>query len=99
VLEWLCSLAARHPSQQHVFLAGNHDFALAAFLGLVGGFDAADADAQAARYKKWRDSEGPLYGAPDAAGMHLQGRRYATRVGWNEHSVFNSEACAPRARA
>jgi hypothetical protein len=95
VLDWLCSLRQRHPAQQHVFLAGNHDFALAAFLGLVGGFDGAAADVQAAGYEPWRENEGPLYAAPDAAGMHLQGRRYATRIGWDEHSVFSSEACVP----
>lgn len=92
MLSFLCALRRRHPRQTHVFLAGNHDLAMAAFLGVAPNVDGARADKQAAEYVPWRRNEGPLYGAPDAAGMHLQGRRWATRVAWDEHSVFQSEA-------
>jgi len=35
VLDFLCGLPLRFPQQRHVFLAGNHDFAFAAFLGVL----------------------------------------------------------------
>lgn len=35
VLDFLVSLPQRYPQQRHVFLAGNHDFAFAAFLGVL----------------------------------------------------------------
>jgi hypothetical protein len=77
VIEWLSSLPAAHPAQQHVFLVGNHDFSMASFLGLVAGVDGAASDAHAAAHNPWRSGELPLYTGPGAAGMHLQGRRWA----------------------
>jgi hypothetical protein len=35
VLDFLVSLPQRYPEQRHVFLCGNHDFAFAAFLGVL----------------------------------------------------------------
>ena len=92
VLEFLSSLRVRHPRQTHVFLAGNHDLAMAAFCGQLQGVAAAGADAAAAGYETWRPNEGALYAAPDASGMHLQGRRWAVDVSWRQRSIFNSEA-------
>lgn len=76
VLSWLVALPAAHPGQQHRFIAGNHELALCTFLGLWP-VDPAEADAAAAAYEPPRGGEAPLYAGPGAAGMHLQGRRYA----------------------
>ena len=92
VLDFLCALPAKHPLQTHVFLAGNHDFAMAAFLGLKGVLQPAVADAMCAAYKPWR-AEGKLYAGPGVElGMHLQGRRWAVDIGWNSPGIFNSES-------
>ena len=85
VLDFLCALRTAQPRQQHVFLAGNHDYAMAAFLGLQGVLPAAEADAMAQRYVAWRKNEGALYAGPGCEqGMHLQGRRWAVNLGWNQ---------------
>lgn len=91
VLAFLCALRATQPRQTHVFLAGNHDFAMAAFLGLQGALGAEEASAMARSYEPWRPQEGPLYDAPDSAGMHLQGRRWAVGLAWNQVGIYNSE--------
>ncbi|OWM82511.1 hypothetical protein CDL15_Pgr002086 [Punica granatum] len=35
VIDFLISLPSRYPRQKHIFLAGNRDFALAAFIGAI----------------------------------------------------------------
>lgn len=92
VLDWLCSLAKKHPRQAHVFLTGNHDFAMACFLGLQGVRGAAEADAAARDYTPWREREGPLYDGPGSVGMHLQGRRYAVGLAWDKVGIYNAES-------
>jgi hypothetical protein len=91
VLEWLSSLPAAYPAQQHVFLVGNHDFSMATFLGLIDGVDAEEADAQAAAHNPWRRGELPLYEGPGAAGMHLQGRRWAN--GGRDKLYYSDKTC------
>jgi hypothetical protein len=92
VFDFLCALRTQQPRQTHVFLAGNHDFAMAAFVGVQGVLGAEEAEAMARAYKPWREREGPLYAAPDASGMHLQGRRWAVGVAWNQVGIYNSES-------
>eukprot|EP00514_Thraustochytrium_sp_LLF1b_P004654 CAMPEP_0184507426 /NCGR_PEP_ID=MMETSP0198_2-20121128/236_1 /TAXON_ID=1112570 /ORGANISM="Thraustochytrium sp., Strain LLF1b" /LENGTH=343 /DNA_ID=CAMNT_0026897173 /DNA_START=387 /DNA_END=1418 /DNA_ORIENTATION=- len=93
VLDWLVGLGARHPQQSHHFLCGNHDFALASFLGLLPerhSHNAANNNsktfippAQGDYSATWRDNytpqrpEGELYKGPGHERMHLQGVRFA----------------------
>lgn len=80
VIDWLLSLRAAHPRQKHVFLAGNHDFSFAAFVGALPpapeGFRAADTwrgyESEALREGWW---SGPGYEE-----MHLQGRRWGGTI-------------------
>lgn len=86
VIEWLSSLNSRQPGQEHIFLAGNHDFGMTAFLGL-GGAQYNNSK----HYKPWR-KEPLLWGTDEAgavldstaAAMHLQGRRWGA-VGTQSH--------------
>lgn len=86
-VEWLTGdLPRQHPGQHHHFLCGNHDFALAAFLGLLGepGADlSATWRAPGEAAAKMADER--LYAGPGLEAMHLQGARYAVEGG-----VFNS---------
>ena len=93
VLAFLCALRATHPAQTHVFLAGNHDLAMAAFLGLLGTLPPPVADEMARSYKAWRPKEGKLYAGPGCElGMHVQGRRWAVDIGWDSVGVYDSES-------
>ena len=76
VIEFLANLHKTHPHQKHVFLAGNHDLGLCAFLGLAPFDDVKGlAEKTAASFKSWRgDSLFPGYNKYD---MHLQGARLA----------------------
>jgi hypothetical protein len=82
VLDWLCCLRAARAAAQNttVFLAGNHDVACSAFLGLLPPArctsDAATMAAHLAAYTP-RATEAPLYAGPGVDGMHLQGARWA----------------------
>ncbi|KAI4310494.1 hypothetical protein MLD38_035468 [Melastoma candidum] len=80
VIEFLSSLRSLYPRQTHVFLSGNHDFAFAAFLGVlprpVGGYEFAEGWKEFEENKEregWYDGEG--YGE-----MHVQGRRWAGKI-------------------
>ncbi|GAQ87112.1 hypothetical protein KFL_003320050 [Klebsormidium nitens] len=81
VLDWLIFLDKRYPKQKHVFLAGNHDFSFAAFLGVLppppAGFSykstwegLAAREPQRVEKEGWWDGEG-------VEEVHLQGRRWA----------------------
>lgn len=86
VLEWLSTLDARCPDQEHVFIAGNHDFACACFLDLLPVDCACAADTYN-DHTPWR-AEPPLWEGPGAEGMHLQGRRWA--AGEEDFCVYES---------
>lgn len=74
VIDFLISLPAKFPTQKHVFLAGNHDFAFAAFLGLLSpGFDAQETWKE---YEESEEREG-WYNGDGFEAMHLQGRRWS----------------------
>ncbi|XP_030532432.2 tyrosine-protein phosphatase RLPH2-like [Rhodamnia argentea] len=78
VIDFLLSLPSAYPNQTHVFLAGNHDFAFAAFVGAVHG------DAEAFRegwkvFESYEESEG-WYRGEGYEKMHLQARRWAGKI-------------------
>lgn len=97
IFDWLIHLKETRPNTY--FIAGNHDHALALFLGL---FDAPDGFSmkttwEFAEPKQKREKEGWWTGTTEAEtnSMHLQGRRYGGEfpyVGWGD-SIMNSAAC------
>ncbi|KAK4272764.1 hypothetical protein QN277_021273 [Acacia crassicarpa] len=80
VIDFLIQLPSRYPNQKHVFLSGNHDFAFAAFLGLLppppDGSKFSDAWKQ---FEASEDREG-WYKGDNYENMHLQGRRWAGSI-------------------
>ncbi|KAL6138400.1 hypothetical protein ACLB2K_063683 [Fragaria x ananassa] len=85
VLDFLISLPARYPRQKHVFIAGNHDFAFAAFLGVVPPpLDGSEFREGWREFEDNEEREGWFKGE-GYEGMHLQGRRWAGRkTGFNK---------------
>ncbi|XP_076925448.1 tyrosine-protein phosphatase RLPH2-like [Bidens hawaiensis] len=80
VVDFLTSLPSKHPNQSHVFLAGNHDFAFAAFVGAIP----PPPDGSAFRdtwdeYAANEEREG-WYKGYGYENMHLQGRRWAGKM-------------------
>ncbi|KAL8516875.1 hypothetical protein ACS0TY_015217 [Phlomoides rotata] len=84
VINFLISLPSRYPNQSHVFLCGNHDFALAAFLGILPSpFDGSEFSETWKEYAMNEERE-RWYKGEGYENMHLQGRRWAGRmVGFN----------------
>ena len=83
VIDWLIALKASHRAPVY-FLAGNHDFGLAAFLGsLPVSTSRPPMELESTRKASWTSGFWP-HEVP--GGMHYQGRR------WAEGSVFDSEA-------
>ncbi|XP_030453806.1 tyrosine-protein phosphatase RLPH2-like [Syzygium oleosum] len=78
VIDFFLSLPAAYPGQTHVFLAGNHDFAFAAFVGAVPGDAGAFREAWKV-YESYEESEG-WYRGEGYEEMHLQGRRWAGKI-------------------
>ncbi|KAL3754117.1 tyrosine-protein phosphatase RLPH2 [Eucalyptus grandis] len=78
VIDFFLSLPSAYPGQTHVFLAGNHDFAFAAFVGAVPG-DAASFREGWKVYESYEESEG-WYRGEGFENMHLQGRRWAGKI-------------------
>ncbi|KAL6133569.1 hypothetical protein ACLB2K_065804 [Fragaria x ananassa] len=85
VLDFLISLPSRYPRQKHVFIAGNHDFAFAAFLGVVPPpLDGSEFREGWRQFEDNEEREGWFKGE-GYEGMHLQGRRWAGRMtGFNK---------------
>lgn len=81
VLAFLVSLPRRYPQQQHVFLCGNHDFAFAAFLGVLPAPPSADIDYPSTwdEFQPHEKREG-WWSGPGQEEIHLQGRRWAGRI-------------------
>lgn len=77
VISFLLSLPSLYPRQQHVFLAGNHDFAFSAFLLLLppppNGTHLKDTWKE---FEANEEREG-WYKGEKYEEMHLQGRRWA----------------------
>ncbi|XP_071698495.1 tyrosine-protein phosphatase RLPH2-like [Rutidosis leptorrhynchoides] len=80
VIDFLISLPSKYPNQSHIFLAGNHDFAFAAFVGALpfpaeNGLFSDTWD----EYKMYEEREG-WYKEIGYENMHLQGRRWAGKI-------------------
>ncbi|KAL0744038.1 hypothetical protein Bca4012_085551 [Brassica carinata] len=80
VIDFLIALPEKHPDQTHVFLAGNHDFSFAGFMGLLprpsNGSKLMDT---------WNEFEGNeeregWYKGQGYEDMHVQGRRWAGKT-------------------
>ncbi|XP_024519361.1 uncharacterized protein LOC9628977 [Selaginella moellendorffii] len=82
VLDFLVALPASYPSQKHVFLCGNHDFGMSAFLGLlpaVPGFPFSRTWEGTKGAEEKQEAEG-WWSGRGFEDMHLQGRRWGGRV-------------------
>lgn len=76
VIEFLVSLAGRYPAQKQVFLAGNHEFGLAGFLGLLQSpMDGAGFEGTWKGFEEREEAEGWFKGE-GFENMHLQGRMW-----------------------
>ena len=75
VLDFLVSLPRRYPQQRHVFLCGNHDFAFAAFLGVLPAPPSADIDYPSTwdEFQPHEKREG-WWSGPGQEDIHLQVR-------------------------
>ncbi|GAV87412.1 Metallophos domain-containing protein [Cephalotus follicularis] len=89
VLHFLISLPSKYPNQTHVFLSGNHDFAFAAFLGVLPG-DAASFREGWKEHEEHEEREGWFKG-DGYESMHLQGRRWAGRIKTKFNAVRGTE--------
>ncbi|OWM82512.1 tyrosine-protein phosphatase RLPH2-like [Punica granatum] len=91
VIDFLISLPTRYPRQKHVFLAGNHDFAFAAFVGAIppppDGSDFRDGWKE---YEMSEEREG-WYRGEGYERMHLQGRRWAGKITVRFNTVKGTE--------
>ncbi|CAK9170252.1 unnamed protein product, partial [Ilex paraguariensis] len=80
VIDFLISLPSKYPKQSHVFLSGNHDFAFAAFMGLLPvPPDGSEFSETWDEYKASEEREG-WYKGDGYEKMHLQGRRWAGKI-------------------
>uniref|UniRef100_A0A7S3ARZ9 Calcineurin-like phosphoesterase domain-containing protein n=1 Tax=Haptolina ericina TaxID=156174 RepID=A0A7S3ARZ9_9EUKA len=85
VIDWLIELRRTHSAPVH-FIAGNHDFGFAAFLGCLPP-SPVDLDAtKSPKYNTDLDDPKGFWPHPVAGGMHYQGRR------WAEGKVYPSVA-------
>ncbi|MCO5601927.1 hypothetical protein L7F22_056053 [Adiantum nelumboides] len=78
VLDFLTSLPTSYPLQHHIFLCGNHDFALAAFLHVLPAPPPPPFTFQSTweEYNHGQEREG-WWSGPGHDTMHVQGRRWA----------------------
>ncbi|KAH7315344.1 hypothetical protein KP509_21G045600 [Ceratopteris richardii] len=78
VLDFLTSLPPSYPSQHHIFLCGNHDFAFAAFLHLLPPLSSSEFSFQSTweEFIHGQGREG-WWSGPGYETMHVQGRRWA----------------------
>ncbi|KAM0037764.1 putative calcineurin-like phosphoesterase domain, ApaH type, metallo-dependent phosphatase [Helianthus debilis subsp. tardiflorus] len=91
VLDFLIDLPSKYPNQSHVFLAGNHDFAFAAFVGAIppppDGSEFRDTWAE---FEASEEREG-WYKGYGYQNMHLQGRRWAGKITVRFNAVKGTE--------
>ncbi|KAM7526089.1 hypothetical protein LguiA_015991 [Lonicera macranthoides] len=91
VIDFLISLPSKYPKQTHVFIAGNHDFAFAAFVGaLPKPGDGSEFWETWKEYKESEEREG-WYKGDGYEKMHLQGRRWAGKITVRFNTVKNTE--------
>ncbi|KAF5750486.1 hypothetical protein HS088_TW03G00823 [Tripterygium wilfordii] len=80
VIDFLLNLPSKYPNQDHVFLSGNHDFAFAAFIGVLP--PPPDGSAFKDTWKEYEaneEREGWFKG-DGYENMHLQGRRWGGHI-------------------
>jgi hypothetical protein len=88
VLDWLIRLRDSRPPGSTIFLAGNHDFSFAAFLGCLPVDGVPDPTfLESTRNPKW--TSGLFMHAVDG-GMHYQGRRWGGSAIYNAQETFES---------
>lgn len=91
VLDFLISLPSKYPNQSHVFLAGNHDFAFAAFVGAIPRTpDGTKFCETWDEFKMSEEREG-WYKEYGYENMHLQGRRWAGKITVRFNTVKGTE--------
>lgn len=79
VVDFLVSLPSRYPSQKHVFLCGNHDFAFAAFLNILPPPHASSFSDTWKAFEGNEEREG-WWAGEGSEEMHIQGRRWAGNI-------------------
>lgn len=80
VIDFLINLPSQYPNQSHVFLAGNHDFAFGAFVGVLPApADGSEWKDTWEEYKLSEEREG-WYKGEGYEKMHLQGRRWSGKI-------------------
>ncbi|KAJ6338126.1 hypothetical protein OIU76_007745 [Salix suchowensis] len=80
VLDFLINFSSKYPNQKHVFLSGNHDFAFAAFVGVLP--EPQNGVSFKEGWKKYEESEDRegWYKGEGYENMHLQGRMWAGHI-------------------
>jgi hypothetical protein len=87
VLDWLIEQRDSRPHGKTHFIAGNHDFAMAAFLGCLPADCPPQFDLESTN--SWGNSGG-YWRYPVAGGMHYQGRRWGGDSRYCAHTTFKS---------
>ena len=91
VIQFLCELKASRRPDTTYFLAGNHDFALAAYLGLLPEGSPTHG------YTSQRSERKDTLDSIEDDSMHLQGRRYAFDPSvYDNDETFVSYGVSPR---
>ncbi|KAK9052759.1 hypothetical protein SSX86_029389 [Deinandra increscens subsp. villosa] len=91
VLDFLISLPSKYPNQSHIFLAGNHDFAFAAFVGAIPPPpDGSEVRETWEEFEASEEREG-WYKGLGYEKMHLQGRRWGGKITVKFNSVKGTE--------
>ncbi|KAB5569164.1 hypothetical protein DKX38_002957 [Salix brachista] len=91
VLDFLINLPSKYPNQKHVFLSGNHDFAFAAFVGVLP--EPQNGVSFKEGWKKYEESEDRegWYKGEGYENMHLQGRRWAGHIKARFNTIKGTE--------
>lgn len=87
VLDWLIALKASRRPGRTEFICGNHDFGMAAFLGVLPATVPPGFDLDSTRNPKYECGFWPY---PVEGGMHYQGRRWGGSVVYQASETFRS---------
>ncbi len=89
VIDWLINLKNRRRPQSTIFLAGNHDFGMAAYLGCLPVDNIPDDfNLDATRNPIY--TRGYFYHNIPRTGMHYMGRRWGGSLSYKANMTFNS---------
>lgn len=91
VIDFLISLPSKYPRQSHVFLCGNHDFAFAAFLGVLPSPPDGSAFSDTWKEYEMNEQREGWYKGDGFENMHLQGRRWAGKITVSFNHVKGTE--------